>query len=437
MPAPECEILLQVVAHPAPELVGSSHPVHAGEPLIIGRSPCDIPLIAPSISRRHAAVRLDGSLPSIVDLHSRHGTFVNGSRIEAGTDIELAIGDEIRIGPVLLHVRPGATTRDLITLAGDRAGTEHAMVVPESERGGLAQRRLDALLQSASILSSAPDLPALAAVVTQAASQGTHSARVLLLRPTERDDDLEILGRHVATEHGDDETSLSRSLVRLALEGQLAELTEEQSSSGPSPSIAGLVIRSAIGAPIRVDGQVEAVLYLDARGQESRLEPDAAAFCEALAELCGLALANQRRLVSERQRALLQRDAETARRVQQQIMPPPSGTAGPIAYAMVSVPGRLVAGDLLDVVEIDGRRAVVVLGDVAGKGVGAAILMATAQTFLRAAVQQSLDIPQVLADLNRFVYERCSDGTFLTLWLGLFDATTGTVQFADAGHGHW
>jgi len=100
----------------------------------------------------------------------------------------------------------------------------------------------------------------------------------------------------------------------------------------------------------------------------------------------------------------------------------------------------MVAGDLFGVIELDDGRVCAFLGDVSGKGAGAAIMMATTQSYIHAMFEQMSDLGTIMTRLNRHIANR-STGQFVTMWVGIIkpDPVRGTaeVEFIDAGHGHW
>jgi serine phosphatase RsbU (regulator of sigma subunit) len=95
-----------------------------------------------------------------------------------------------------------------------------------------------------------------------------------------------------------------------------------------------------------------------------------------------------------------------------------------------------VGGDFFDVIPLGDGRVAVALGDVTGHGIAASVLMTAAQGFLHAALRCSDSVAAAVTDLNRFIYPRRPASSFLTLWVGLFDATAGTVTYVNAGHGY-
>jgi serine phosphatase RsbU (regulator of sigma subunit) len=247
-----------------------------------------------------------------------------------------------------------------------------------------------------------------------------------------------ILGQYPSRGTAAREVEISRSLVAMARQGRFAQLqADEGDDSYEQPSIMSLNIRSAICAPIMVDGSIEAVLYLDTRGSESPIQRDAAAFCAGLAQLGGMAIANLKRAELARQEKELRDELLAARTAQQQLIPASTGDVGAVRYALEAVPGTIVAGDLFDIFQLGDDCTMVILGDVMGKGAAAGLMMATVQTYFRAKGQPHVDLVQLLDQANTYFHERFAGRGFVTLWIGVFHETTRHLQYVDAGHGHW
>ena len=436
------ELRLEVVAGPPIDpLVFIPTP----EGQTVGRSSSsDQRLPDTAVSRSHCRVRLDGAAWSIQDLGSRHGTLLNGVKLEPDRPAHIESGDQVRIGPWTFRARvPGFTTMGMTT-TDDSAG-RRVQRVPAVELRTLAQQRLDHIIDCAASINGAPDVQALSSIVLDAVIGGAGFSRAAIVRQLSGDVEVEIVAYRGPEGEDAGDISISRSLLSAAAEGQVVRLMSdalpEQARYGQS--IADLNIHSALCLPIMLGTSVEAMLYLDARGAEAQVRGDAAAFCQVISRLCGLALSNLKRLKLERDQRQLESDLGMAREAQRLIMPPVKGDAGCITYAMENEPGRLVAGDLFDVVPLDKEgRVAVFLGDVTGKGVGAAITMASAQTHLRVALATAarageVDPAAVVMEVNRYIAQHIRAGLFISLWLGVFDITAGMVRYVDAGHGHW
>ncbi|MEM0984001.1 MAG: SpoIIE family protein phosphatase, partial [Planctomycetota bacterium] len=421
--------------------------LEAPGPVVLGRSTtADRQLPDKTVSRKHGRIWERGSSWFIADLDSRHGTYLNGIKLDAEQPAPIGDGDLVRIGPWTFRVRDyknPASSSIAIPTNNDLASTAHRVQrVPVRELRSVAQQRLDLLIECAAGINGASSLQDLADESLKAVVTGTGFSRAAFIRQVSATGDIELVAaRGVSGEIDGSDFAFSRSLINAASAGEIVRMAGD-GGVNYGESIIRLGIHSALCAPIMLGASVEAYLYLDARDAESSVEHDAAAFCQAVSKMSGLALANLKRVELESHRRSLETDLKAARAAQRLIMPPASETLGKYTYAMRTKPGRMVAGDLFDAVPLDdpndpeGRLAVL-LGDVAGKGVGAAILMATAQTYLRLALEHDDDPGRVVTALNAHVAPRVSGGMFLTLWLGVLCPKTNTLDFVDGGHGHW
>lgn len=435
---PKPSIRFEVLSAPAGSVLAPAIDLALEDrPVVLGRgSSADLVLPDPSVSRRHVEIHSIGGQWTVTDLGSRHGTMINNVALAATEPTPLRDGDQLKIGPFALRARrPGVGTVGATTIEDLGATIAEAKAVPQGELTGLAQQRLDVLLAAAEEFGQAESTKDLWARLLDASRRATGCERAHVMRAAAGGRDVEV----VAPEPADPRESprVSRSLVSMASRGWMAQLTGEQHVPHHAQSVIDLGIQSALCAPIFLGDSVEALLYLDARMGERSIEKDAATFCKSLASLAGLALADIKRLELERERALLRRDLDVAREAQQRIMPPERGVVGSVRYAVIARPGRVVAGDLFDVVELRDGRTAVFLGDVSGKGVGAAMTMAMVQTHIRVALRQHASLADVVNDVNSSLYTRSAAGTFVTLWIALVDPATGSMEYVDAGHGYW
>jgi sigma-B regulation protein RsbU (phosphoserine phosphatase) len=97
-------------------------------------------------------------------------------------------------------------------------------------------------------------------------------------------------------------------------------------------------------------------------------------------------------------------------------------------------PARECAGDFYDYFALDPETLVIAVGDVSGKGMPAALVMAMALTLLRSHGTSCRDPGRVLTLVNRALRRDCADGSFVTLFLGFYSIGTGRLLYANAGH---
>lgn len=473
------------------------------KPMVLGRSSVsDVVLGDESISRKHFQISARQGTWFIEDLGSRHGTYVQSAKLAEGQSLPLKNGDMIGAGPWLLRVRIGTAAvassvgQRLVTLmgagstvnavpgggggAGTAAMRERVERVHERELAALNQNRLKLLIDVAAAVAGSSDEEALAQTIVRAAAEGTGFPRAFLLRDetVSHDSDEPGAGGGSSGLEGSDTlrviyeidpdaakrkpgdsgvtigATFSRSLIVAARKGEVVRLTSDAPMQ--AQSIMALGIQTALCAPIAIGPAVAGFLYLDSRSGEKQgprtggviapaaggvgVHSDAAAFCSALAKMYSMSVGNIARLELERRQRELVRDLEAASEAQKLIMPPTHGKIGRVQYAMRSKSGRYVAGDLFDVVDVGDGRVAILLGDVAGKGVPAAILMATAQTHLHMGLAQGMSPSQAVRSVNQHICTHMASNKFISLWIGVFDPAAdggGTLTYVDAGHGYW
>jgi sigma-B regulation protein RsbU (phosphoserine phosphatase) len=130
----------------------------------------------------------------------------------------------------------------------------------------------------------------------------------------------------------------------------------------------------------------------------------------------------------------LRRELELSRQIQTDMLPRASMRFGASEIKGVSVPAREVGGDFFNYFELPADRLGLLVGDVSGKGVSAALLMANVQATLRARLPFQPDLA-LLADLmDRELEETTPGGVFVTLFLGVLEAGGRAIRYVNAGH---
>ncbi len=412
--------------------------LEAGQELLYGRgSDCDIKLPEATISRQHGRLLSSENGCYVTDLGSRLGTFVNEKPCEKDVQVNITTGDMIQIGPFVFRasVREGSPV-SMQTMDDGLDMESRVQRFTRSDVGNLAQHRLSLLIDCSADINKANDLQELGALLVKSAIDGTGFQRAAMLMSSDESEEIEVIAFTDGESRDATGTAFSRSLLKAASNGDVACLLSGD-TAGFGQSIADLNIHSAICCGLMVDDVLVAHLYLDAREQERQIQPDAAGFCQALCQMTSLAYANLRRLEMQVEQARLEQDLSAAREAQQLMVPKDMSIGEVFEWGRVFKPGREASGDLLDIIPLADDRMALVVGDVSGKGAGAAILMAASQAFLHAKILNGSDPAEAVIAVNKFVTARSAMNRFLTLWVGIFDATKQELQFVDAGHGHW
>jgi len=385
------------------------------------------------------------SLWFLADAGSRHGTLLNGMKLPPDRELPVRTGDTFTIASWTFRISTAGTTStdDTASIAYDTLDDSATVLMNVSsldprDAGILAQQRLHSLLDCAAAIHAAGDEAAFGDAVLDAAVMGTGFANAALLRPMTEDGHVEVIAHRGRLLDAAGHPLLSRTLIRRAAEGSPARLSGA-GAAADALSVVQLQIDEALCLPILLGTAVAGFLYLDNRGAQAgrdRIAADANAFAIGLARLTAMALANLQRLRVEREHAAIEAELNAAAEAQRWVLPPREGQFGPFRYLGQSRPGRYVGGDFFDVIPLDEDRLAVALGDVAGKGIPAAVLMTASQGFLHAILRHDGDPASAVMKLNRFVCGRFLEGKFMTLWLGVFDFRAATIRYVDAGHGY-
>ena len=132
-------------------------------------------------------------------------------------------------------------------------------------------------------------------------------------------------------------------------------------------------------------------------------------------------------------RLSLKGELEVAREIQLAMLPAGTYHAAHTEICGLTRPANTVGGDFYDVLPLNDGRVVVTLGDVAGKGSPAALLMALLLAVLRTLVDEALDPPQLMERLNLQICRHAPASRFITLFFGVYTPATGSLVYVNAG----
>jgi phosphoserine phosphatase RsbU/P len=196
----------------------------------------------------------------------------------------------------------------------------------------------------------------------------------------------------------------------------------------------GFVTRSVLCIPLFQSGAEIGVLEVLNPLDKPHFDPiDLQAF-EAYGSMVATAIAKMRAIERDRQRRLFEKDLELATEIQHSFLPHSLPSTEPLEFAVRYRPAREIAGDFYDVFERDKGEFYFVVGDVSGKGISAALMMAQALSMLRFIVHPKMSPADVLQQWNARLWDRTIRGMFITAVLGRVMAQSGQIDFSLAGH---
>jgi serine phosphatase RsbU (regulator of sigma subunit) len=131
---------------------------------------------------------------------------------------------------------------------------------------------------------------------------------------------------------------------------------------------------------------------------------------------------------------ILHHDLEIARSLQQRLYPPPPPLFGNIRIVAYSEPARETSGDFYDFVQLSDGRWAIVVADVTGKSIAAAMVMVMARSILRSYITTEQSPAAILRAANNALYRDGVGSQYVTVFLGILDSSTNMITFATAGH---
>ncbi len=409
----------------------------------IGRgSNNDLVLAKMNVSRAQAEVILQDTDYLLRDLGSKHGTFVNGTRIEQAV---LSHGDRIRVGGLqgqVLTFHKGDLLQSLLAGTGSKA---------DSGISVHGFREMGMLLSTFHALSSIPLLDDLLNLVVDNAIEVTGAERGFIMLK-ESDGNLSFRCARNAHKQPLDGSSFQTSrrvpdeVFHTGRRIVINDLDLNRESEDHS-STRRLGVRSISCVPLRYVpfrdsgglsqlGAIETigVLYVDSAnigGGLSQGQIEEA--LDTLASEAAMAIQHARLYKESQVKRKLEEELAIAREIQQALLPP----SGKILHFMnacsVNLPCREVGGDYFDYFDMDQGRLGFAVGDVAGKGMPAALLAAMLQGIFCAQTLLNLPLPSMIANVNCSLARRGTGSRFVTFFFGILDAE-GNCTYTNAGH---
>jgi sigma-B regulation protein RsbU (phosphoserine phosphatase) len=196
----------------------------------------------------------------------------------------------------------------------------------------------------------------------------------------------------------------------------------------------GFRTRSMLCVPIRNrDQKIVGVLQLLNKTIGSFGQRDLA-FLASISDHMAIAMENARMHMEVVEKQRMERELQLGREIQNRLLPvPPSDIAG-IELAAQSIPCYEVGGDYYDFLELPNGDLGLVIGDVSGKGVAAALIMSSVQAALRVAAAIEDDLAALVTRLNALIYRNTSGRKYVTFFFGRYTPSTGELRFVNAGH---
>ena len=437
--------------------------------MTVGRSSRnDICLSDPFASRFHIELRREGEDYFAADIGSANGTLLNNQLLREKT--RLHPNDELRIGETTMTFSreavssmsqtsvfwsepppdevasvamasaiPARVTSGFLDAIRTTAETSGSSAAPAVSREVFERRDLMAVVGKVGVaLLSDTSLDETLKLVIELVFDAIPADRGFLFLWEGADLNLKVSRtRHGARDASTADVQISRAISERVFRERVAVLTSDAMHDPRfqgSNSILLSAIRSVMAVPLTLADQTFGMIYVD-NPYDSRFTEDDLQVLTTIAGVASIKIENAR-LVEERlEKKRLEEELKVASEIQLRLQPscpPPIENYALCAY---SIPSREIGGDYYDYIERKRqRRTAIALGDVSGKGIGAALMMSSLHAAVRAQIQTDYPIRQMMSNLNLYIAENSPENKFLTLFYAELDQTTGDLFYANAGH---
>ena len=423
---------------------------------ILGRHPeCHVVLDSGAVSRQHAKIVRDANRYLLEDLKSRNGTFINGRLISEPTslqdadviricDLELSFHSDLEPSNFSELNRDGSSMGVLIF---DDAGEvpSHSVTAKIEVRGGIhgshvgatPEVKLTAMIEIMQALGKAVSIDAVLPKVLDSLFRIFIQADrgFIILKDSQGN----LQPRWVKTRRPDQEemVRVSRTILKQVMEEKEAIISLDAGSDERfqmSQSVTDFRIRSMIVAPLlNTEGEALGAIQIDTIQHKGRFEQKDLEVLAAVANQAGIAIENAQLHEQMVQQRLVEQDLELARQVQQAFLPTETPATNEYSFYQYYNPASEIGGDYFDYILLENNRLAVVVADVVGHGVAAAMFMAKLSAETRFAFA-SEDNP---ADAMNLLNQRLTAlrvERFVTMLVIVLEQSSGRAKIVNAGH---
>jgi len=425
------------------------------ESVVLGRHPdCDIVLEVGAVSRQHARITKTGSDYFVEDLHSRNGTFVNEQSIKG--QVRLEENDQVRICDLVFVFHSGLPqpvsgdnnqTTDKAMLVDDlprESSTIMSRLDVSSGRTGIrlavnAEAKLKALLEIGQNLGKVLTLDqVLQKILDSLFAVFIQADRGFIVLKEGGTDRLVPKAVKRRREQEDDQIRISRTIIREVMARKEAILSADASTDSRfqmSESIVDFHIHSMMCAPlVTSEGEVLGAIQIDTIDPRRRFNPEDLEVLASVACQAAVAVENAELHEVALKEEVFRQELTLAHQVQRGFLPDKPPQLSGYEFFDCYEPARHLGGDYFDYVPYRDGRLAVVLGDVSGKGIAAALLMAKLSAEVRYSLASESVPTAAIARLNEAFCESRWEDRFITLVAAVIDPARHEVAIINAGH---
>lgn len=414
---------------------------------VLGRAvDCDVVLPESSVSRRHAELEYASGRARVRDLGSHNGTLVNGAACDGWRSV--GPGDQVALGRAVFSLGGNLDSQALMTIVGDHQSNGVAITWQEAtgreSRAGQSTRRagkraeLFTVLADAGSLLVTPGAPEqLFEPILDLVDAAVMPERALIALLEDGSGEPHVRASRIRGGGQAPNLMLSRTVINRVLGERVSFLIEDAQHDVAFQSQMSIVsqgVRTAMAAPLFDNENVIGLLYADSADSHDRYTTDELKAFTLLANCVAVALTHARYHSMEAEKQRLEGELGAARRIMATLLPEcaPDIPGWELVPHLVSC--TEVGGDLYDMFTLPDGRVFIAVGDVAGKGLGAALLVSSLLPLLRGLSGACEDIAALVGRLDAVLFPVTEPVRYATLFLGVLDPASGRLEYVNAGH---
>ncbi len=424
----------------------TTHTLDPAKRYRLGRAPeNDLALTDLGLSRRHAEIYCEGGAWYVADLKSSNGTFADDRRLDGPARLDAQI--RIRLGGCRLTFAPAAGPDQVVLFSDAPLGVQGTVTLSSADvirgldaAGGgeeevAALRRRFAIVQKATLeLLVHEPMEALLPKILDLVFDAARPDRAALLS---RDDQGNLVCRAFRGTNPEG-FSISRTIANRVLDQKVSVMTADAQFDAEfiaAKSIEAQGIRAVMAVPLWNQDDVVGLIYTDSTLGTKRFADEDLKVLTMLGNIAAIQIHNARLFAEQLEKQRFEKEAQAAAEIQRKLLPEGPPEIPGYRFAGRNDPCHEVGGDYYDCVPLgDGARRGIIIADVSGKGMGAALLMASLQATYHARAEVGPASGAMIDQLNAAIHRSAPSNRFVTAFVMDLDPQAHRVAYVNAGH---
>ncbi len=426
------------------------------EKTTIGRSDDNDIVLADAFSSGHHVLisRVDDGY-RVRDTGSKNGTFLNAKKISG--EVGIMKGDEILVGHTRIifdkEVSSNVEVTEIVPLSRNINTIHLNDILKKTD----IETTIQGMATPADFLKAKSDFRSMAVINAVSQALAMHQPVNVLMERI-----MDLISAHLPMDRGvlfrtegnppqliekvtrinnrslaRQKIQVSQSIVNLVLDKHSAVLiTDAQQDPRFSGAESVIIsnIHSAMCVPLWNNREIIGVLYADRTALLDQFTEDDLRLLTLLSNLAAVKIENAEGVQRTIELEMMKKELNRAAQIQKDLLPRQNPACENFEIAGLNIPCEQVGGDYFDFIPIDPGRLGIIIADVSGKGISAALLMASLRAALHVEIRPQIKIDDMACRLNDFVHQSAAVNRFITFFFCELELKTGALRYINAGH---